>query len=94
LWRCAAAGLLEKRDAARLDHAAELLRTTEHIVRLVVGRAWKWLPATEHARQKTSEFVARVLPRSAPLGLEAELRQTCEEVRLIYDRVLVEAVTS
>ncbi len=94
LWRCAAAGLLEKRDAARLDHAAELLRTTEHVVRLVVGRAWKWLPATEHARQKTSEFVARVLPRSAPLGLEAELRQTCEEVRLIYDRVLVEAVTS
>jgi glutamine synthetase adenylyltransferase len=91
LWRCAAAGLLEKRDAARLDHAAELLRTTEHMVRLVTGRAEKWLPATEHARARTAELVDRVLPRpSVAHALEAELQQTCEEVRSIYDRVLSE----
>ncbi|MBV9183808.1 MAG: hypothetical protein JO356_21095, partial [Acidobacteria bacterium] len=38
LWRCAAAGLLEKQDTATLDHAAELCRTVEHVLRLVVGR--------------------------------------------------------
>jgi glutamine synthetase adenylyltransferase len=90
LWRCAAAGLLEKRDAARLDHAAELLRTTEHAVRLVVGRARKWLPGTEHARRETGKLVARMLQRSPLDHFEEELTATCEEVRLIYDRVLVE----
>src|SRR5258708_33984907 len=38
LWRCAAAGVLDKKDAAILDHAAELCRTVEHILRLVLGR--------------------------------------------------------
>ena len=38
LWRCVDAGRLDKSDAGKLDHAAELLRTAEHISRLVVGR--------------------------------------------------------
>jgi len=88
LWRCAAGGFLEKRDAARLDHAAELLRTVEHVVRLVVGRAWKWLPAAEHARRVTSELAGRILDRSFDDGLEGELERTCAEVRGIYERVL------
>jgi glutamate-ammonia-ligase adenylyltransferase len=88
LWRCASGGFLEKRDAARLDHAAELLRTVEHVVRLVVGRAWKWLPATEHARRVAEELTGRILERSFTDGLEGELEQTCGEVRGIYERVL------
>ena len=88
LWRCASGGFLEKRDAARLDHAAELLRTVEHVVRLVVGRAWKWLPATEHARRVAEELTGRILERSFTDGLEGELEQTCGEVREIYERVL------
>lgn len=90
LWRCASGGILEKRDAARLDHAAELLRTVEHVVRLVVGRAWKWLPATEHARRVTEELMGRILDRSFAEGLEPELERTCAEVRGIYERVLRE----
>ena len=90
LWRCASGGYLEKRDAARLDHAAELLRTVEHVVRLVVGRAWKWLPATEHARRVTEELTGRILERSFADGLEGELERTCMEVRGIYERVLRE----
>ena len=31
LWRCVSAGLLDKSDAAALDHAADLLRTVEQI---------------------------------------------------------------
>ena len=88
LWRCVASGLLEKADAAALDHAAELLRTVEHVARLVVGRAHKWLPATEHARQVTEKLPAQILRRQFPQGLEAELARTCSEVRRIYERVL------
>ncbi len=88
LWRCVASGLLEKADAAALDHASELLRTVEHVVRLMVGRARKWLPATEHARQVTEKLTSQILRREFPQGLEAELARTCSEVRRIYERVL------
>jgi [glutamine synthetase] adenylyltransferase / [glutamine synthetase]-adenylyl-L-tyrosine phosphorylase len=88
LWRCASEELLEKGKAARLDHEAELLRTVEHVVRLVVGRAWKWLPTTEHARQVTSELTGRILERSFEGGLEAELERGLREVREIYEQVL------
>jgi len=88
VWRCAAAALLEKADAAVLDHAAELLRTVEHVVRLVVGRARKWLPAAEHARQVTERLAAQILNRAFPQGLEAELEQNCRDVRNIFERRL------
>ena len=88
LWRCVASGLLEKADAAALDHAAELLRTVEHAVRLMVGRARKWLPATEHARQVTEKLAGQILRREFAGGLEAELGRTCSQVRRIYERLL------
>jgi len=88
LWRCVAAGLLEKSDAAKLDHAAELLRSVEHVVRLVVGRARKWLPATEHARQVTEDLTSRILGTKWQDGLETELTRTCGEVRSIYNRLI------
>jgi [glutamine synthetase] adenylyltransferase / [glutamine synthetase]-adenylyl-L-tyrosine phosphorylase len=91
VWRCAAAGLLEKKDAARLDHAAELLRTAEHFVRLVVGRGGKWLPAADHPRRVIADLTGRALDRSFGDDLESELEATCVEVRGIYDRVLWEA---
>jgi len=88
LWRCSDAGVLEKADAAALDHAAELFRTVEHVVRVVVGRARKWLPATEHARQVTEKLAGQMLGREFPGGLEEELARTCGTVRGIYQRVL------
>lgn len=86
LWRCVSAGLLGKSDAAALDHAAELLRTVEHFSRLVVGRAGKWVPATEHGRQITQKLVEQVLGREFPEGLEGELTHTFRKVREIYNR--------
>ncbi|HEX4485495.1 MAG TPA: hypothetical protein VH088_04470 [Terriglobales bacterium] len=88
LWRCASAGFLEKSDAAELDHAAELFRTVEHIVRLAIGRAHKWLPATEHAQQVTERLASLILRRQFPDGLEAELLETSSRVRAVYERVL------
>jgi glutamate-ammonia-ligase adenylyltransferase len=91
LWRCVAAGLLEKKDAARLDHAAELLRTAEHFVRLVVGRGGKWLPAADHPRRVIADLTGRALDRSFGDDLESELDGACVEVRGIYDRLLQDA---
>ncbi len=88
LWRLSAAGLLGKSDAAALDHAAELMRTAEHAVRLALGRARKWLPATEHARESTERLTAGILRREFSHGLEQELVQTMELVRSIFDRVM------
>jgi glutamate-ammonia-ligase adenylyltransferase len=89
IWRCAGSCLLDKSDAAALDHAVELFRTVEHVVRLVVGRARKWLPATEHAREVTQKLTSQILRRTFPRGLEAELSKTAINVRRIYDRLLV-----
>jgi glutamate-ammonia-ligase adenylyltransferase len=91
LWRCSAAGLLNKSDAAALDHAAELLRTVEHVVRLVEGRARKWLPGTEHARLVTEHLTSSILRRDFPQGLESALTQACAGVRQIYGKMLAEA---
>lgn len=88
LWRCSSQGHLARSEAAVLDHAAELLRTVEHVIRLVIGRSRKWLPVTEHARRVTEELTSRILHQEFPEGLEAELERTCREVRKIYDRVL------
>ncbi len=88
VWKCAAAGLLENSDAARLDHAAELLRTAEHVVRLSVGRTQKWLPAIEHARQTTESLTSQIINRRFSEGLEAELLRTFADVRDVYNRVL------
>ncbi len=87
LWRCVAAARLDKSDAAALDHAAELLRTAEHVSRLVVGRPGKWLPATEHGRHAAEKLTGKILSREFPDGLENELRRTFGRVRVIYDRI-------
>jgi glutamine synthetase adenylyltransferase len=94
LWRCVAAGRLAKADAAVLDHAAELLRTVEHVVRLVLGRARKWLPATEHPSRSTERLTARILGRQFPEGLEVELMRTLGTVRDVYERVMQRAANA
>ena len=94
LWRCAESGALQKGDAAALDHAAELLRTTEHAVRLVTGRALKSLPATEHGRRTVEKLTSKILRANFEKGLEAELDCTCRKVRAIYERALVSLAPS
>jgi glutamate-ammonia-ligase adenylyltransferase len=91
LWRCSAAGLLNKSDAALLDHAAELLRTVEHVSRLVVGRVGKWLPATEHGRHVTEKLTGQILRQEFPDGVESELTRKFAQVRAIYEQVFANA---
>jgi glutamine synthetase adenylyltransferase len=88
LWRCVGSGVLDKSDAGILDHAAELLRTVEHVARLVVGRPIKWLPAIEHGRKVADKLTGQILEREFRDRLESELDGTFEKVRAIYEKVL------
>jgi [glutamine synthetase] adenylyltransferase / [glutamine synthetase]-adenylyl-L-tyrosine phosphorylase len=88
LWRCAAEGILEKSEAAQLDHAAELLRTVEHVVRLVLGRTRKWLPASEHARHCVEQLTSTILKQDFRSGLQAQLEATMRNTRRLYDQLL------
>ena len=89
LWRCSAAGVLEKQDAATLDHAGELCRTVEHVLRMVIGRNTRWLPSAEHARHAAEKLTSQILRQDFPDGLEQELLATFKRVREIYERVLL-----
>ena len=88
IWQCASRGVLASSDAAMLDHAAELLRTTEHATKLVVGRATEWLPLSQHAQQVTENLVGSILGRRFQEGLEAELESSCAGVRGIYEKTI------
>lgn len=88
IWRCSSKGAFDKRDAALLDHAGELCRTVEHVLRLVTGRNGRWVPAAEHARGAVEKLTSQILRREFSEGLEHELLRTFAEVRSIYDRVV------
>ena len=88
LWRCSGADVLNKREAAILDHAAELVRTAEHVLRLVTGRNSRWLPSAEHPRQSVEKLTSQILHREFADGLEKELLLAFQQTREIYDRIV------
>ena len=88
LYGLAAQGHLSDNDCATLDSAAELLRTLEHVVRLVTGRARKSVPASEHARETVERLTRKLLRRDFAGGLEGELARAFTSVRQVYERVL------
>jgi glutamate-ammonia-ligase adenylyltransferase len=81
-------GHLPSADAAELQRAAELVRTVEHVVRLVIGRRRKTLPRAEHARHVTEELTAGILRRRFQSGLAPELDKTFAAVRGIYEKIV------
>ena len=88
LHTLASRALLSDDDCATLDAAAELLRTVEHVVRLVTGRARKSLPLGDHPRQVSEQLVSRMLKRTFRDGLTREMEITYGLVRAVYDKVL------
>jgi glutamine synthetase adenylyltransferase len=88
LWRCAELDLLKKTDAAQLDHATELFRTVDHVLRLVAGRPCKWLPPSGHVKNATEALTPQILQREFPNGLETELEDARHGVHRIYENVL------
>ena len=88
IWRCVSGGVLDKKDAAILDHAAELFRTVEHTLRLVTGRNGRWLPSAEHSHHAIEQLTSQILRCEFQHGLEDEMLGTFGQVRGIYDRVV------
>jgi [glutamine synthetase] adenylyltransferase / [glutamine synthetase]-adenylyl-L-tyrosine phosphorylase len=82
-------GLLSAADAAIMDQSAELLRTVEHSIRLVLGKARKTLPASGPSRRAVEELVAASVPQeSGHRDLEAVMQRTFLSVREVYCRIL------
>ena len=81
-------GLLEPDDCQKLQRHAALLRTAEHVFRLVSGRSRQSLPVSEHSRTACEELCRKILKREFPEGLEISLRFALVGVRNIYDRIV------
>jgi glutamine synthetase adenylyltransferase len=88
LYALASAGWLSDPDCATLDYAAELLRTVDHVIRLVSGRARKVLPTAEHARETVEHLVASIMQRQFEAGLQNEMQRVFHEVRELYTRLI------
>jgi glutamate-ammonia-ligase adenylyltransferase len=89
LYALAEGDMLSDADCASLDYAAELLRTVDHVIRLVSGRARKTLLSAEHARQTVEQLVANIMRRQFEKGLAAEMQRVSREVRELYNRLIV-----
>jgi glutamate-ammonia-ligase adenylyltransferase len=86
LWRLSSAGVLEKTTAAALDHAAEFLRTVEHVTRLITGRPSTALPGTAHGLQVAQRLTSASLRENFPESLQRRYEQTSAMVREIFER--------
>jgi [glutamine synthetase] adenylyltransferase / [glutamine synthetase]-adenylyl-L-tyrosine phosphorylase len=77
-------GLLKRDEFEQLSEAALFLRTLEHLVRLVTGRALKWLPAAEHAHRAVQKLLCRVLEGGDSFNTEMWLANVLRRTREIY----------
>ncbi len=79
-------GLLNAAEHQRLQESALFLRTLEHLVRLVTGRARKWLPVAEHPRRSVQKLLWRVLGAEDSFDPEMRLAEVLRQTREIYLR--------
>jgi glutamate-ammonia-ligase adenylyltransferase len=77
-------GLLEAAEYDQLTQGALFLRTLEHLVRLVTGRARKWLPVAEHPHRALQKLLWRVLRADDSFDLEMRLSEVLRQTRAIY----------
>ena len=81
---CARMALLPVDEFERLTEAALFLRTLEHLVRLVTGRARKWLPVAEHPRRSVQKLLWRVLGAEESFDPEMRLAEVLQQARGVY----------
>ena len=77
-------GRLNTREFECLAESARFLRTLEHLVRLVTGRARKWLPVADHPRQAVQKLLRCVLGGSQSLDPAEELAGVLRQTREVY----------
>jgi len=77
-------GLLRSGEFQRLAESALFLRTLEHLVRLVTGRARKWLPVAEHPHRSVQKLLWRMLSAQDSFDPEMRLAEVLRQTRDIY----------
>jgi glutamate-ammonia-ligase adenylyltransferase len=80
------AGLLPAGEFERVAESALFLRTVEHLVRLVTGRARKWLPVAEHPHRSVQQLLRRFLDVKGIFDPEERLTDVLRQTRAIYLR--------
>ena len=77
-------GLLGEEDCQRLIEGTRFLRTLEHVVRLVSGRARKWLPVADHPRRAVQKLLWKMLSADDGFNPEMRLAEVQRAIREIY----------
>jgi glutamate-ammonia-ligase adenylyltransferase len=77
-------GLLQAGEHDHLASSVRLLRTVEHVVRLVTGRARKWLPVAEHPRRAAQKLLWRILGAPDSFDPEMQMAEAMRQTREIY----------
>lgn len=67
-----------------LSQSARFLRTVEHVVRLVTGRARKWLPSAEHPRRSVQRLLWQNLQTRDSFDPEMRLAEIMRRTRELY----------
>jgi glutamate-ammonia-ligase adenylyltransferase len=79
-----ARGALAATEYEQLSQSALFLRTLEHLVRLVTGRARKWLPVAEHPHRAVQKLLWRMLRADDSFDPEMRLAEVLRQNRVIY----------
>jgi len=86
-WLCEHT-VLSSPECEELIENARYLRTVEHVVRLVSGRARKWLPVADHPRRAVQKLVWRMLGGSDNFNPEMRLVEVMQRTRRVYSKYL------
>jgi glutamate-ammonia-ligase adenylyltransferase len=89
-----AAGVLDESAFTQLRDAAMLYRTTDHVIRLVTGRARPELPEAEHARDAVEKLVNLTLTSTTRSSLQQELDMRATTVRSLFEAILFSSLSS
>jgi glutamate-ammonia-ligase adenylyltransferase len=76
--------LLAEDEYRPLTESARFLRTLEHVIRLVSGRARKWIPLAEHPRRGVQKLLWRMLGAEDSFDPEMQLSDVMRRTRNIY----------
>ncbi len=82
------AGLLGASIFEVLNQAAQLYRTTDHVIRLVTGRTRPELPTAEHPHKATERLVNSIMGHAEGTDLQVRLREMQPQVREIFREIL------
>ena len=80
--------LLNREEHEQLTESAHFLRTLEHVIRLVSGRARKWLPVADHPRRAVQKLLWKMLGADDSFDPEMRLMEVLRGTREIYLRHL------